>query len=76
MTTCRRFVLVAGAVFLVGVAATAQESRPLQPVPLWPAGAPGVHGNTPDDVPTLTPFWPAAAAATGAAMIVCPGGAY
>jgi acetyl esterase/lipase len=43
---------------------------------LWPEGAPGALGNTAKDVPTLTPFIPAPGKATGAAMIVCPGGGY
>jgi acetyl esterase/lipase len=44
--------------------------------PLWPAGAPGALGTAPRDIPTLTPFFPAPEKATGAAMIVCPGGGY
>jgi len=45
-------------------------------LPLWPEGAPGALGNTPFDIPTLTPFLPAATNATGAAMVICPGGGY
>lgn len=44
--------------------------------PLWPGGAPGALGDKPKDIPTLTPFFPEPGAATGAAMIVCPGGSY
>ncbi len=44
-------------------------------IPLWPGGAPGAHGTTPDDTPTLTPFL-CESNATGAAMVICPGGAY
>lgn len=47
-----------------------------QPIPLWPDGAPGALGKTANDVPTLTPFLPAAGAATGAAIVICPGGGY
>jgi acetyl esterase/lipase len=43
---------------------------------LWPDGAPGAVGNEPADVPTLTPYWPPAQEATGAAVVVCPGGGY
>lgn len=43
--------------------------------PLWPAGAPGALGNEPADIPTLTPYFPKEKA-TGAAVIVCPGGGY
>jgi len=47
-----------------------------QPLPLWAQAAPGALGTAPDDVPTLTPFYPGSGTATGAAMIVCPGGGY
>ena len=46
------------------------------PIPLWPGGAPGAHGTNADDIPTLTPYLPAATNATGAALVICPGGAY
>jgi len=32
--------------------------------------------NHPDDIPTLTPYLPDSAIATGAAMVICPGGGY
>lgn len=53
--------------------ASAEVSEPL---PLWPNGAPGARGDAPEDIPTLTPYLPDAAAATGAAIVVCPGGGY
>ncbi|MFZ5830055.1 MAG: alpha/beta hydrolase, partial [Planctomycetota bacterium] len=43
---------------------------------LWPAGAPGALGDTPNDKPTLTIWLPAAEKATGAAVVICPGGGY
>src|SRR5215467_9129256 len=43
---------------------------------LWAAGAPGAIGKDPEDVPDLTPYLPPKDIATGAAMIVCPGGGY
>jgi acetyl esterase/lipase len=46
-------------------------------VPLWPQGAPGAKGTDPDkDVPTLTICLPKPDTATGAAVVVCPGGGY
>src|ERR1700690_1145044 len=45
-------------------------------VPLWPNGAPGALGTNAQDVPTLTPFLPDPTNTTGAAMVICPGGAY
>jgi len=46
------------------------------PIPLWPDGAPGALGSTTNDTPTLTPYLSDPAKATGAAMVICPGGAY
>ncbi|MBS0662509.1 MAG: alpha/beta hydrolase [Verrucomicrobia bacterium] len=42
---------------------------------LWPTRAPGALGDRPQDCPALTPFAPTAPA-TGATVIVFPGGAY
>lgn len=53
------------------------STQPSNVVPLWAAGAPGALGTDPvKDVPTLTVFLPSPQLATGAAMIVCPGGGY
>jgi acetyl esterase/lipase len=52
------------------------HAAPLEPVLLWPAGAPGALGDKDDDKPTLTPFLPATDKATGAAIVVFPGGGY
>lgn len=46
------------------------------PLPLWPHGAPGALGQEPKDIPTLTPYLAPADKATGAAVVVCPGGGY
>jgi acetyl esterase/lipase len=43
---------------------------------LWPAGAPGAKGESDNDKPTLSINLPASDKATGAAVIVCPGGGY
>jgi acetyl esterase/lipase len=45
-------------------------------IPLWPDTAPGALGTSSNDIPTLTPYLPDPALATGAAMIICPGGGY
>ncbi len=55
----------------LAIAAFAQGS-----FPLWPEGAPGALGTSTNDVPTLTPFLPAAGTASGAAIVICPGGGY
>ena len=45
-------------------------------IPLWPNGAPGALGSSTNDIPTLTPYLPDATNATGAALVICPGGGY
>jgi acetyl esterase/lipase len=58
------------------LATAALHAAPLDPVLLWPGGAPGALGDRDDDKPTLTAFLPAPEKATGAAMVICPGGGY
>ena len=57
-------------------ATAALHAAPLEPVLLWPGGAPGALGDKDDDKPTLTAFLPAPEKATGAAIVICPGGGY
>ncbi len=66
-------VLVLAAAAFSGQAAAAP---PRDPFPLWNGAAPGALGAAEKDIPTLTPYFPSAAKATGAAMVVCPGGGY
>lgn len=49
------------------------------PIPLWPDGAPGAKGDTPEDIPSVQLYQPPGALAdkaSGAAIVVCPGGGY
>jgi acetyl esterase/lipase len=46
------------------------------PIPLWENGAPNALGKEPQDIPTITPYPAPAETATGAAVIVFPGGGY
>ncbi len=46
------------------------------PVLLWPDKAPGALGEADHDKPSITPFFPPAEKATGAAIVICPGGGY
>jgi acetyl esterase/lipase len=46
------------------------------PIVLWEGGAPDSLGNEPQDIPILTPFPAPEQIATGAAIVVCPGGGY
>ncbi len=50
--------------------------NPETPIALWHDGAPGALGTGSNDIPTLTAFFPQAELATGAAMVICPGGGY
>ena len=58
-----------------GLLALAQ-AQPTNSFPLWPEAAPGALGQQDKDIPTLTPYWPDPAKATGAAIVICPGGGY
>jgi acetyl esterase/lipase len=66
--------LAAAAVGLAAV--TALQAQPREPFPLWPDGAPGALGTQDKDIPTLTAYVPTTAKATGAAIVICPGGGY
>lgn len=46
------------------------------PVPLWKDAVPGSASTEKNNVPTLTAYLPAPDKATGAAVVVCPGGGY
>jgi len=53
------------------------EAESATPIPLWPQGAPGALGKDEKDIPTLTPIFPKdSASASGAAMVIFPGGGY
>ena len=45
-------------------------------IPLWPEGAPGALGKEDKDIPTITPYLADPAQASGAAMVIFPGGGY
>jgi acetyl esterase/lipase len=54
---------------LLALSAPAEE-------PIYPDKAPGAVGTTAADKPTLTAVLPAKGKATGAAVVICPGGGY
>jgi acetyl esterase/lipase len=69
--------LIVGSLVFASTVSLAQSQPASQsPLPLWPDGAPGALGKEPKDIPTLTPYLPEAGTATGASMVVCPGGGY
>lgn len=69
--------LMAGLAIAPAAAAADPAVTEHQVVTLWPGGAPGAKGNDPKtDIPTLTVWLPRPETATGAAVVVCPGGGY
>ncbi len=53
-----------------------QAPLPRLEFPLWAGDAPGAIAKEPKDVPTLTPYFASPSKATGASIVICPGGAY
>lgn len=51
------------------------SAAPLEPVLLWPDGAPGALGTADTDKPTVTPY-PVDGSDPAPAIVVCPGGGY
>ena len=72
-----RTIPVVGVTVLLAMTTLAQN-RPQEPNPvlLWPDGAPGAVGKEDADQPSLLIRLPAAMKATGAGVVVCPGGGY
>ena len=62
------------AIAFTGVTLIAAQAA--DPIRLWEGDAPGALGKADHDIPTLTPFLPAAGTANGTAIVVCPGGGY
>ncbi len=58
------------------LSAAGETSTTGEPIILWANGAPGAVGKELSDIPTLTPYFSPKEKATGAAIIVCPGGGY
>ncbi|MBM3970985.1 MAG: alpha/beta hydrolase [Planctomycetes bacterium] len=47
-----------------------------EPIRLWTGDVPGALGQADHDIPTITPYLPAADKASGTSIVVCPGGGY
>lgn len=67
--------LIPALLLLIATTAMAQTVGP-EPTPLWPDGAPGAMGKDESDTPTLRVYLPPKETATGAGVVVCPGGGY
>ncbi len=61
---------------LFATSQTSPVSPPRVEFPLWAGDAPGNLGKELKDIPTLTPYFAPPEKATGASVIVCPGGGY
>ncbi len=61
---------------MIACAGYAETSQSLNAVPLWPGPAPGALGPAEKDLPALTPFLVPGENASGAAVVVLPGGGY
>ncbi len=75
----RSLAFVVGLTLLAPCAVSADEP---QTYPLWPQGAPGAAGsetgdeNHAGDIPTITVYLAPKEKATGASILICPGGGY
>jgi len=58
------------------LASATLSAAPGDPLRLWDGDAPESLGTEEKDIPTLTPFIPAVDKASGAAIVICPGGGY
>jgi acetyl esterase/lipase len=72
---CRSTFATALGILITTLPSIARSAEP-EEIPLWPAGAPGAVGTEAKDIPTLTIFRPDPAKATGASVVICPGGGY
>lgn len=67
---------LAWALMISGISPTPATAQAAATEKLWPAGAPGAKGTTDADMPSVQAYVPAKDKANGAAIVICPGGAY
>ena len=70
-----RMLLPCVLLLLITSTANAQNIGP-EPTLLWPDGAPGAVGKDEGDTPTVRVYLPPKERATGAGVVICPGGGY
>ena len=70
------FAFVISLAISAGTFTVAETTRTHKVELLWPNGAPGAKGNEDGDKPSLTIYLPSKEKATGAAVVICPGGGY
>jgi acetyl esterase/lipase len=64
------------AVLLLLGCVTFMNAQTSNSIPLWPEGAPDALGKEDKDIPTVTPYLADPAKASGAAIVIFPGGGY
>jgi acetyl esterase/lipase len=70
------FTIVSITAVLTGLVSATEKAASHEIELLWPNGAPGAKGNEDGDKPSLTIYLPSKKTATGAAVVICPGGGY
>jgi len=73
IASCMKAFFAALILFSSFILSRAEMLSPIPALAKWRTGRVGANDW---DIPTLTPFLPDATNATGAAMVICPGGAY
>jgi acetyl esterase/lipase len=68
------FVIVASVLLVIHLTRSGVTAGTI--VPLWPGPAPGSLGTSAEDIPAISVFLPPKWHASGAGMVICPGGAY
>jgi acetyl esterase/lipase len=78
MNGCFRLILVCAVIAMMSAATAPQAGAADSPEVrlLWPDGAPGAKGSADGDKPSLTIYLPTKDKATGAAVVIFPGGGY
>ena len=69
-------ILFPGLLLLVATASANAQTIGPEPTLLWPEGAPGAMGKEEADSPTIRVYLPPKDKATGAGVVICPGGGY
>jgi len=80
-TLCATLTLTASLLLAPLPARAGQHKSPVidqspRVIKLWPKGAPGATGDSDEDTPAIIPYLPAPDKNTGAAALICPGGAF
>jgi acetyl esterase/lipase len=70
------FMIIAAVAVQAVALAQPEKAVDREMIPLWQGAAPGAVGSGEGHTPSITPYLPPKDKATGAAIVVCPGGGY